>query len=403
MSSVGIICEYNPFHEGHKYHIQKAREMTGADTVVALMNGDFVQRGEPAVVDKYTRAGMALSEGADMVFELPVRYGLSSARDFAHGAVMALHSLTFVDYFCFGSEGADESALIEAGHFFAEEPETYRQMLKQFLREGMSYPAARERAFAEGTGAGGADLSHLFEPNNILGVEYIRAAARLNTSMKPVVVRRKGLGYHDEAPNDVEDGEFLSATAIRKRMENGEFVGIPEGARKILLSNYGDAGEFMKPEDFWSVCFYAIRDKWESLESIKDISEDLANAFRKNWYESSTLEEFARRCKGKNTTMSRVKRCIFQTLIGVEKEVQSEEYIPSLRLLGMRQEAAGKLKEVKNTVILGRLAKDMERLGDTARQSVYQDIKASDIYRGVSQIKSGKIQPDEYKRPVIII
>lgn len=398
MTAAGIICEYNPFHEGHKYHIQKVREMTGADTVVAVMNGDFVQRGEPAVVDKYIRTRMALSEGADMVFELPVRYGLSSAEDFAYGGILALHSLSFVDYFCFGSEGAPTQELMEAGRFFAEEPSEYQILLGRFLREGLSFPSARERAFAECTRMKESARKALFTPNNILGLEYIKSANCLGTPMKPVIVEREGMGYN-EIEGDEKESRFLSATAIRKRIREGELCGMPPQA----LEEFKTASCYLQPEDFWQICSYAIRDKWKSLVQVKDISEELANAFRKNWYGAVSLEDFARRCKTKNITMSRVKRCLFQTLLDIKKESGKEETLPYIRLLGMKKEAALHLREVAGTVVLGRLAKDMEQLDEGAVKKLQQDIKASDIYRSVEMSVGGKVLPEEYKRPVIIL
>lgn len=398
MPVAGIICEYNPFHEGHKFHIEKVREVTGADTVVALMNGDFMQRGGPAVVDKYTRTRMALAGGVDLVFELPVRYGLSSAEDFAYGGILALHSLSFVDYFCFGSEGADETALKEAGRFFAEESGAYKEKLRLLLRGGLSYPAAREQAYAETAGVERRVCRNLFLPNNILGVEYIRAAIVLGTHMKPVVIKRKGRGYHDHDREKECEDDFLSATAIRKGLMYGERRGIPEPAERELKS----AACFLEAEDFWPCCSYAIRDRWESLEEIKDISGEIANVFRKNWYEALSFNDFTGRCKTKNLTMSRVRRCVFQVLLGLEKNVQRETKCPYLRLLGMRQEALQKIG-TEEIVILGRLTRDMERLSDADRKKVHQDIKASDVYRSVAMGKSGKIQPDEYKRPVIVI
>ncbi len=398
MTAAGIVCEYNPFHEGHKYHIQKVREVTGADTVVAVMNGDFVQRGEPAVVNKYIRTRMALSEGADMVFELPVRYGLSSAEDFAYGGILALHSLSFVDCFCFGSEGAPIQEMMEAGHFFAEEPSEYQVFLGKFLREGLSFPAAREKAFAQCTGMGKSARAALFTPNNILGMEYIKSAQRLGTSMKPVIIERKGMGYH-EAGGKERESRFWSATAIRKRIGEGELCGMPLRA----LEEFKTASCYLQPEDFWKICSYAIRDKWESLEQIKDISEELANAFRKNWYGAVSLQNFAESCKTKNITMGRIKRCLFQTLLDIEKESEREETLPYIRLLGMKKEAAPHLREVTGTVILGRLAKDREQLEERALKKLQQDIKASDIYHSVEMSVSGNVLPEEFKRPVIVL
>lgn len=417
MSVAGVICEYNPFHEGHKYQIQKIRELTGAETVVAVMNGDFVQRGEPAIVDKYTRARMALQEGVDLVFELPVRYGISSARDFAYGGILALESLSFVDYYCFGSECGDLHALTQAGRFFAEEScrgDGYDAVLARSVREGLSYPAAREKAFwqcfqgedldaykAAGENAGG---SSLFTPNNILGMEYIRAAEQLRSRMKPVTVRRRGMGYHDADGRHVsghaeEPGVFLSATAVRDHVRKGQWDGIPPAAAKLLRK----ADAYLSPEDFWTICAYAIRLRWEQLEQIKDVSADLAGRFRSCLDHAVSLDDFVAGCKTKNVTMTRIRRCLLQVLLGMEKMPGREERLPYIRLLGMRREAAAYLKQVSNTVIVARLSADADRLDDDARAKLGQDLLASDIYRSVAMAASGNYIPDEYKRPLITL
>ncbi len=399
MSAAGIICEYNPFHGGHQFHIQQVREKTGADTVVALLNGDFVQRGEPAIVDKYIRTRMALEGGADMVFELPVRYGLSSAEDFARGGILALDTLSFIDFYCFGSEGVLQEKLVQAGHDLAEEPEHYKKQLGHYLREGYSFPAARERAYSDCAELTEEERGQLFMPNNTLGIEYIKAALRMGSSMKPVVIRRQGMGYHEELCGQQEGQGFLSATAVRGQIRKGNFVGLTEGAVELLKK----APCFLCSGDFWQMCSFAIRDRWDRLEDIKDLSDELANSFRKNWYEAVSLDDFVNRCKTKNITMARVKRCVFQTLLGIKKESCSEESLPYIRLLGMRRRAATNLKSVKKTKVLGRLARDMEELDDRGRNKLLQDIKAADLYRTAAMAVSGKKLPEEFRRQVILV
>ncbi len=399
MSAAGIICEYNPFHEGHQFHIQQVREKTGADTVVALLNGNFVQRGEPAIVDKYIRTRMALEGGADMVFELPVRYGLSSAEDFARGGILALDTLSFIDFYCFGSEGVLQEKLVQAGHDLAEEPEHYKKQLGHYLREGYSFPAARERAYSDCAELTEEERGQLFMPNNTLGIEYIKAALRMGSSMKPVVIRRQGMGYHEELCGQQEGQGFLSATAVRGQIRKGNFVGLTEGAVELLKK----APCFLCSGDFWQMCSFAIRDRWDRLEDIKDLSDELANTFRKNWYEAVSLDDFVNRCKTKNITMARVKRCVFQTLLGIKKESCSEESLPYIRLLGMRRRAATNLKSVKKTKVLGRLARDMKELDDRGRNKLLQDIKAADLYRTVTMAVSGQRLPEEFRRQVILV
>lgn len=399
MSAAGIICEYNPFHKGHQFHIEQVREKTGADTVVALMNGDFVQRGEPAIVDKYIRTRMALEGGADMVFELPVRYGLSSAEDFARGGILALDSLSFIDFYCFGSEGTVQEKLEQAGRYLAEEPEHYKKQLGHYLRVGYSFPSARERAYSDCMELTEEERRQLFMPNNTLGIEYIKAALRLGSSMKPVVIRRQGMGYHEELTGQQEKQGFLSATAVRSQIWKGNFIGLTEEAVDLLKK----APCFLRSEDFWQMCSFAIRDRWDRLEDMKDLSDELANSFQKNWYEAVSLDDFVNRCKTKNMTMARVKRCVFQTLLGIEKASDREDSLPYIRLLGMRRRAAGNLKYVKNTKVLGRLARDMEELDDRGREKLKQDIKAADLYRTVAMAVSGRRLPEEFRRQVILV
>ena len=420
MSVAGIICEYNPFHEGHQYMIQKVREKTGADTIVAVMNGDFVQRGAPAVVDKYTRAHMALMEGADLVFELPVRFGISSAQDFAYGGILALESLSFVDFFCFGSECGDVAVLEEAGRFFAGSAgdlEPFEAELSRLVRSGMSYPAARETAFWKAVRPGSrpeslrgelgsvdmAGRSDLFAPNNLLGMEYIKAAELLHSCMQPVAIRRAGMGYHERGAGG--DG-FLSATAIRENMSGGDLSGIPEGGRGVFAEYAAAYGCFLEPEPFWAACSYAIRSHWEELERFKDVSAEIASRFRTCLYESVSFADFVARCKAKHITMTRICRCVFQVLLGVEKSAERERRLPYIRLLGMRNGAAGCLKRVREageTVVVARVSRDREQLDAEGWRKLEQDIRASDVYRGTVMAESGKRLPDEYKRRLITI
>ena len=191
MTVTGIIAEYNPFHNGHAYQIKKAREMTKADYIVIVMSGDYVQRGTPAIIEKHLRAKMALNSGADLVLELPVRYATSSARDFARGAVAILQDLGVVDYLCFGSEHGHIDPFLEIANILNREPDCYKTVLRNELKKGSSYPAAHQKAlltaFRTLDSERSTDLSTEFlsAPNNILGVEYVRALKQLGSSIVP--------------------------------------------------------------------------------------------------------------------------------------------------------------------------------------------------------------------------
>lgn len=387
---VGIIAEYNPFHKGHKYHIEQAKKISGEEHAVVIMSGDYVQRGEPAIVDKYTRVQMALAEGADYVFEMPLKYVLSSAEKFAYGGVLALCQLGAVNSICFGSEQADLGMLQEAADFFAKEPSVYRQQLTQYLQEGKSFPAAREQAYRDVNCLDEKTHEELFLPNNILGIEYLKAIRRLNATIRPFCIQREGAGYHEETL----EAEFVSATAIRKRMTQGEIVGVSEVAEQILEQAIG----MVFPEDFYDVVCYAIRERWEQLSRYQDVSEELANRIQKAWDKSTSWEILCDNIKGKNFTMSRVKRVLFQILLGIEKEELSDS-MPYLRLLGMK----GSCKESLRTKcpILGGLAKDGQNLVGAAKEELECEIRAADWYRMIQQRKTGVFRTNEYQTPVI--
>ncbi len=217
MCTVGIIAEYNPFHTGHEYHIQEAKRKTGADYAVVVMSPDFVQRGEPAIFDKHTRAEFALRCGADLVLELPVCYATGSAEYFARGAVGILDALGVVDALCFGSETADPALFDAAARLLAEEPEAYRQLLDNGLKSGKTFPQARAEALQAvraGTGETSALANFLATPNNILGVEYCRALLGLGSPIRPLPIRREGNAYD----SDDLAGRYCSATALRRAL-----------------------------------------------------------------------------------------------------------------------------------------------------------------------------------------
>lgn len=217
MKVAGIIAEYNPFHKGHQYHIEETRKKTGADYVVVVMSGDYVQRGEPAIADKYMRTQMALSGGADLIIEMPTIYATASAEYFATAGIGILDKLGCVNYLSFGSEWAEVEDFSAYASLFLEEPEEYKQILQEQLKLGKSFPEARAFAARKLLFDSKPEkaIEFLKEPNHILGLEYIKALKRRNSSIKPVVIKRKGNHYHE---NELTEG-YSSATAIRQAMQ----------------------------------------------------------------------------------------------------------------------------------------------------------------------------------------
>ncbi len=378
MNVVGIIAEYNPFHEGHAYQIQKAKEQCGAEFAVVVMNGDFVQRGEPAIFDKYTRTKEALLGGADLIFELPVRFGLSSAGDFAMGGVLALNALPFVTHLCFGTETGDLTPLLQAASFLCDEPDSYRTRVKHFVKQGILYPKARSLALAAESGL---PTQTWDSPNNILGLEYCVALQKLHSKIKPFTIRREGQGYHDNDTPALSD--FPSATFLRKKIRK---VGEKEN---LSLS------------DFSSLIGYSLLTA-KDLCRIKDITPDLSDRIRNELPKYREINEFVKTIKNPSLTTGRIKRSFFQCLFDIEKE---EPVMPYLRVLGMKKEASSLLSQKENAScqILTKLAFDVPKMDDTAKKLFAKDLLASDLYRQVFCHKYNQTLPNEYQHSPIVL
>ncbi|RGF55200.1 nucleotidyltransferase family protein [Clostridium sp. AF36-4] len=378
MNVVGIIAEYNPFHKGHAYQIQKAKEQCGAEFAVVVMNGDFVQRGEPAIFDKYTRTKEALWGGADLIFELPVRFGLSSAGDFAMGGILALNALPFVTHLCFGTETGDLTPLLQAASFLCDEPDSYRTRVKHFVKQGILYPKARSLALAAESGL---PTETWDSPNNILGLEYCVALQKLHSKIKPFTIRREGQGYHDNDTPALSD--FPSATFLRKQIRKA-------GEKENLSLS-----------DFSSLIGYSLLTA-KDLCRIKDITPDLSDRIRNELPKYREINEFVKTIKNPSLTTGRIKRSFFQCLFDIEKE---EPVMPYLRVLGMKKEASSLLSQKENAScqILTKLAFDVPKMDDTAKKLFAKDLLASDLYRQVFCHKYNQTLPNEYQHSPIVL
>lgn len=378
MNVVGIIAEYNPFHKGHAYQIQKAKEQCGAEFAVVVMNGDFVQRGEPAIFDKYTRTKEALLGGADLIFELPVRFGLSSAGDFAMGGILALNALAFVTHLCFGTETGDLTPLLQAASFLCDEPDSYRTRVKHFVKQGILYPKARSLALAAESGL---PTETWDSPNNILGLEYCVALQKLHSKIKPFTIRREGQGYHDNDTPALSD--FPSATFLRKQIRKA-------GEKENLSLS-----------DFSSLIGYSLLTA-KDLCRIKDITPDLSDRIRNELPKYREINEFVKTIKNPSLTTGRIKRSFFQCLFDIEKE---EPVMPYLRVLGMKKEASSLLSQKENAScqILTKLAFDVPKMDDTAKKLFAKDLLASDLYRQVFCHKYNQTLPNEYQHSPIVL
>ena len=418
MKTVGIIAEYNPFHNGHKYQLKQAKALSGADYAVVVLSGDFIQRGAPALVSKYARCEMALTGGADLVLELPVCFSLGSAEYFARGAVTLLDSLG-VDALCFGSECGNLSSLKLAADILHGEPDEFKKLLLGHQRDGMSFPAARSLALseyiqntAEGTGTvAGSSIDELLKsPNNILGIEYIKALLVRNSAMETHTLLRQGSGYLDTAlPSD----SFCSALAVRQAIEQGMPLSslvpyLPESTLQILEREL-KLGFPVTVEDFSSMLFYRLLSlRSQGYTSYADVSPALSDKIRNALEEYTSFSHFCKNIlKSKDLTYSRISRALFHILLGITEEFLQEaaclETACYARILGFRTSSDGLLSKLSagSTPLLSKLADAEDRLTPLGREMFAQDVFASHLYEGIAAQKTGRTPEHEYRRQIL--
>lgn len=393
MKTVGLITEYNPFHNGHAYHIEKAKMLTGADRVIVVMSGDFVQRGAPAVMPKHLRAKSALLSGASLIIELPVCFATGSAEYFAQGSISLLNRLGCIDSICFGSECGDLHLLKEIAQILADEPIEYQTALKQALKEGASFPAARQEALNIYSDKYSEILA---SPNNILGIEYLKALAKIHSKMEPFTIKRIGAGYHDM---DI-DGQFSSATAIRSDIYQLADVNssseslplthiqtqVPSSCHELMKKNYRTRYP-VKADDF-SLLLKAklLSETAGSLSHYLDMSPELANRILRLRNDYLSFEQFCDLLKTKELTRSRISRSFIHVLLGITKDwlTAMKAPAPYARILGFRRDHAdllGILKQTSDIPLITSPARAV--LADTAYQMLELDIYASDLYESV--------------------
>lgn len=427
MKIVGLIAEYNPFHNGHFYHIEKAKEITHADHAVVIMSGDYVQRGVPAIMPKRLRAEMALKCGAAAVFELPVCYATGSAELFAEGAVSFLEHLGIIDTLCFGSECNDLEALRHTAEILLEEPEEYRLELKHHLKQGMSFPQARQKAISAYTRK--ADTAVLLsDPNNILGIEYLKALRKQNSRIIPYTIRRHGAHYHDEKLHPVNS----SASAIRSLLaysgsmlhtdipdtfENDAFHNIlneledqvPHSCLE-LLKDYHRVWYPVYQNDFSLLLKYKLLNKTpETLIRYLDVSDPLASRICSQLNNYFNYKQFCELLKTRELTQTRINRALLHIMLGIKKDSVSQYihqgYHGYAHLLGFRKDSADVISAIaKNSRIplLTRLC-DTSALTRTGQNMLTQDILASNLYTSVVTDKYKTAYANEYHQGIIKI
>lgn len=316
MSTVGIIAEYNPYHNGHKYLLDEAIQRTGADNAVAIMSGNFLQRGNPAMADKYSRAEAAVIGGIDAVFEIPVVYSTGSSRDFAYGAVSILSALNSIDYLAFGVENEEMTLFNKVSDILVEEPDEYKTLLNNYTSKGLAYPAASEKAIIKLLGQDIAEL--ISSPNNILAIAYLSAIKKSKSSMMPIMIKRNDAGYFSTELS----GTHSSATAIRNAISMKSDISkyVPKKTTKAY-SLYKDKS---LPESDWLTPYISSRLVYDrnlppnisQLDKTLDMTPELLNRLRKAPLPTKYVE-LADYLKTKNLTMTRVSRVLLHMVLGI--------------------------------------------------------------------------------------
>lgn len=381
MKITGIIAECNPFHEGHKYLIRKSKEITGADYTVVLLSGDFVQRGAPAAEPKEKRTRDLLEGGADAVLELPVLYSTAGAEIFAEGAVQILDRLSCITDLCFGSESGDIEYLEKNAEFLLNESEEFKAALRKNLKDGDSFPAARDAAACETAG-----ISLARTPNDLLATEYLINLSRANAERQNRII-----------PHAILRTATESASSIRERM--------------LKTDPYA-----IGTEDFSEMLFYRLMliqrlEKTmpgiDRLEDYVDVSEDLAQSMRDKAAGYTGFESFTEALKSRNLTYTRIARALIHILLGIRKSELAAFRTPGyVRVLGVRSDSADSLLAELSRgriPVLTALARDQEKLTAHYDRMLAMDVFASQLYDGVLAIKKGERNPDlcEFRKKLI--
>jgi len=407
----GIIAEYNPFHNGHLYHLQKSLDLSGADYTIVVMSGNFVQRGTPALVNKYIRTEMAIRSGVDLVLELPSCYAAGSAEYFAAGAVSLLDQLGTVTHLCFGSEHGNLFSLQKAADILAHEPASYQNNLRNKLREGLSFPAARSVALTEYCPELKDVPALLSSPNNALGIEYLKSLYKRNSSIQPITITRIGSEYNDNQLS----ASLSSATAIRQTIKNSHGLldisgQIPDYAYSMLQKYFLNTPPVFS-EDISAMLHYKLLCEQDTgYVSYMDVSDDLSDRIRKNLYRFTTFPAFCDILKTKELTHSRISRSLLHILLNIKKNdleryVNTLDYTPYARILGFRRSSAALLSAIhKQTQIplITKLADAEKLLSEDSFDMLQKDLFCSHIYNSILTAKTGQSISNEYSTPLVI-
>lgn len=389
MSNVlGIIAEYNPFHNGHLYHLESSKKLTGCDFSIAVIGGNFTQRGSTSIINKWEKTKMALLSGIDLVIELPVIYSISSAENFADGAIKILNSLGIVDYISFGSETADVNILKNIANVLYFEPNEYKNILSHELKKGLSFPKARENSLLMYLNDIRKYSGILSSPNNILGIEYLKALKKYNSKINPICVKRVESEYNS---TDFSD-DIASATAIRSLIKNKSFEIIktllPSDTYSILLDNIRNGHIVEDLNIFEKEIIYVLRKmSIEEISNLPDVSEGLEFAIKDAANSCNSIIELLSIIKSKRYTSTRIQRILLYALLGITKKDMeiSKSTLPYVRILGFNENGAKLVSEISKKNPKLNIITSVKKFVDSnknknLKQMLDKDIFATNVY-----------------------
>ena len=383
---LGIVSEYNPFHNGHLYHLNYSKKVTKSDFTIAVMSGNFTQRGDSALVDKWTRAEMALKAGVDLVIELPTLYATSSAENFADGAIKILNSLGIVDYISFGSETGDISALNDVASVLYSEPKEFSNLITRQLKSGLSYPKARELAISMYFGSSKKYKEILESPNNILGIEYLKALKKRKSSIQPIVIKRDYNNYNSKT---VKNG-IASATAIRAMIEQNKNIHyvVPFETYE-LMEQKKENKELVKNLSVFEKQIIKKKRKMtvQEIAALPDVSEGLEYRIKEAANISNNLDSLLKNIRTKRYVDTRIRRIILYSLLGIkQKDINmSKRVTPYIRVLGFNKLGKRIISAIATNnprlKIIISVKKFMEsNLDPHLKNMISKDIMATNIY-----------------------
>lgn len=399
MSTVlGIIAEYNPFHNGHLYHLKESKKATGAEYTVAIISGNFTQRGSTSIIDKWKKTEMALQNGVDLIIELPVLYSISSSENFAEGSIKILNSLGIIDFLSFGSETSDIKILNNFANILYDEPKEYKKILSNYLDTGLSFPKARENALLEYI-KNFEDVNTNFDnyknilssPNNILGIEYLKALKKYKSSIKPVCIKRSIADYNS---SDISiNTSIASATAIRELIKNKNFYTIktviPEKSYSILADCINSGCIIPDLNCFEKEIIYVLRKmSIKEIANLPDVSEGLEFLIKKAVNSCNTLTELLNTIKSKRYTITRLQRILLYALLDISKKdmkLSKEVDSPYIRVLGFNDNGKKLISKIMdknpNQPLITSVKKFVDNNSNTSLQTMLnKDIFATNIY-----------------------